>query len=139
MHFPLSLQIQRYNSLLETIQSSLVYLENGIKGLVVMSADLEEIFNCIHNAQVPPLWGKVTLSLALSSKNNGHSVFPEDLSLSETSGFLDERFGSSCGADIQLGHHHSPTCPLLAVRVHLPHGIPDSGHADSCKEEQCMH
>ena len=23
-----------------------------------MSSDLEEVFNCIHNAQVPPLWGK---------------------------------------------------------------------------------
>ena len=55
----LSLQIERYNSLLKTIRSSLVELEKGIKGLVVMSSELEEVFSCIHNAQVPPLWGKV--------------------------------------------------------------------------------
>lgn len=52
-------QIQRYNALLQTIKASLVELEKGIKGLVVMSSDLEEVFTCIHNAQVPPLWGKV--------------------------------------------------------------------------------
>ena len=53
-----SLQIHRYNSLLETIKRSLVELEKGIKGLVVMSSDLEEVFECIHQANVPPLWGK---------------------------------------------------------------------------------
>lgn len=51
-------QIHRYNVLLRTIKASLVELEKGIKGLVVMSSDLEEVFNCIHKAQVPPLWGK---------------------------------------------------------------------------------
>lgn len=45
--------------LLQTIKTSLVELEKGIKGLVVMSSDLEEVFSCIHNAQVPPLWSKV--------------------------------------------------------------------------------
>ena len=53
------MQIQRYNALLRTIRSSLIDLEKGIKGLVVMSSDLEEVFNCIKNAQVPPLWEKV--------------------------------------------------------------------------------
>jgi len=24
-----------------------------------MSSDLEEVFTCIHNAQIPPLWEKV--------------------------------------------------------------------------------
>ena len=55
----LSVQIQRYNVLLKTIRSSLADLEKGIKGLVVMSADLEEVFTCIYNAQVPALWSKV--------------------------------------------------------------------------------
>ncbi|XP_030837708.1 dynein heavy chain 2, axonemal [Strongylocentrotus purpuratus] len=51
-------EIQRYNALLQAIRSSLVDLEKGIKGLVVMSSELEEIFNCIHDARVPPLWEK---------------------------------------------------------------------------------
>uniref|UniRef100_A0A3Q4GFQ3 Dynein heavy chain region D6 P-loop domain-containing protein n=1 Tax=Neolamprologus brichardi TaxID=32507 RepID=A0A3Q4GFQ3_NEOBR len=44
-------------------RSSLVELEKGIKGLVVMSPSLEEIFNCIHDARVPSLWEKAYPSL----------------------------------------------------------------------------
>ncbi|XP_062301425.1 dynein axonemal heavy chain 2 [Scomber scombrus] len=56
-------EIQRYNSVLDTIISSLVELEKGIKGLVVMSSSLEETFHCIHDARVPPLWEKAYPSL----------------------------------------------------------------------------
>ncbi|XP_056156824.1 dynein axonemal heavy chain 2 [Lampris incognitus] len=56
-------EIQRYNGLLQTIMSSLVDLEKGIKGLMVMSSSLEETFNCIYDAHVPPLWEKAYPSL----------------------------------------------------------------------------
>ncbi|XP_066267393.1 dynein axonemal heavy chain 2-like isoform X1 [Branchiostoma lanceolatum] len=49
-------EIQRYNALLEVMRKSLVELEKGIKGIVVMSSDLEETFNCIFAATVPPMW-----------------------------------------------------------------------------------
>uniref|UniRef100_A0A8C5V6J6 Dynein axonemal heavy chain 2 n=1 Tax=Microcebus murinus TaxID=30608 RepID=A0A8C5V6J6_MICMU len=51
-------EIQRYNKLMQTILLSLTDLEKGIQGLIVMSTSLEEIFNCIFDAHVPPLWGK---------------------------------------------------------------------------------
>ncbi|XP_042138199.1 dynein axonemal heavy chain 2 isoform X2 [Peromyscus maniculatus bairdii] len=51
-------EIQRYNNLMRTILLSLTDLEKGIQGLIVMSTSLEEIFNCIFDAHVPPLWGK---------------------------------------------------------------------------------
>ncbi|XP_063712783.1 dynein axonemal heavy chain 2-like isoform X4 [Symsagittifera roscoffensis] len=51
-------EIQRYNSLLKQIKSSLVDLQKGIQGLVVMSSDLEEVFSCINEARVPPQWAK---------------------------------------------------------------------------------
>ena len=56
-------QIERYNALLRIIKSSLIDLEKGIKGLVVMSSDLEETFNCIFDAKVPSLWGKVSFHI----------------------------------------------------------------------------
>ncbi|XP_077357601.1 dynein axonemal heavy chain 2 isoform X2 [Festucalex cinctus] len=56
-------EIQRYNALLSMIKSSLVELEKGIKGLVVMSSSLEETFNCMYDARVPPLWEKAYPSL----------------------------------------------------------------------------
>ncbi|KAM6908918.1 dynein axonemal heavy chain 2 [Xenentodon cancila] len=56
-------EIQRYNSLLDTIKLSLVSLEKGIKGLEVMSPSMDETFNCIYDARVPPLWEKTYPSL----------------------------------------------------------------------------
>ncbi|KAM3621055.1 uncharacterized protein V6R79_005381 [Siganus canaliculatus] len=56
-------EVQRYNKLLETIILSLRELEKGIKGLVLMSSSMEEIFHCIYDGRVPPLWGKVYPSL----------------------------------------------------------------------------
>jgi len=53
-------EIERYNILLEDIYQSLVALQKGIQGLVVMSADLEEIFQCIYEARVPNSWQKVS-------------------------------------------------------------------------------
>lgn len=52
-------EIERYNILLEDIYQSLVALQKGIQGLVVMSSDLEEIFKCIYEARVPNSWQKV--------------------------------------------------------------------------------
>ena len=63
--------------LLHTIRTSLVELEKGIKGLVVMSSDLEEVFTCIHNAQVPPQWSKVRNTGAMG----GHCTYSSFLAL----------------------------------------------------------
>ena len=52
-------EIERYNALLNMIRKQLIDLERGIQGLVVMSTELEEIFSCIYNGQVPPPWEKV--------------------------------------------------------------------------------
>lgn len=52
-------EIERYNILLDDIYQSLISLQKGIQGLVVMSSDLEEIFKCIYEARVPNSWQKV--------------------------------------------------------------------------------
>ncbi|CAF1579491.1 unnamed protein product, partial [Adineta steineri] len=66
-HSPLKVvllqEIERYNLLLDIIRQSLISLQKGIKGLVVMSADLEEIFRCILDARVPTQWQKMYPSL----------------------------------------------------------------------------
>jgi dynein heavy chain len=49
-------EIQRYNALLAKMQVQLVDLDKGIQGLVVMSAELEELFNCIFKGEVSPGW-----------------------------------------------------------------------------------
>ncbi|KAL3846382.1 hypothetical protein ACJMK2_017380 [Sinanodonta woodiana] len=56
-------EIQRYNSLQNEIRASLTDLEKGIQGLVVMTFELENIFQCIYDGRVPPAWLKAYPSL----------------------------------------------------------------------------
>nr|CAD7568025.1 unnamed protein product [Timema californicum] len=51
--------------LLQEIHSSLVELQKGIQGLVVMSSSLEDIFICIYEGRVPKEWLKAYPSLKL--------------------------------------------------------------------------
>lgn len=51
-------EIQRYNALLNRIKASLLDLEKGIQGFVVMSKELEDIFICIFEGRVPSSWLK---------------------------------------------------------------------------------
>lgn len=44
----LLLQIERYNTLLVSVRRSCVELVKGIKGLVVMSADLDQVRAAAH-------------------------------------------------------------------------------------------
>jgi dynein heavy chain len=56
-------EIKRYNTLLTKIRKSLEDLEKGVKGIVVMTAELEEIFNAIYEGKVPPSWSTTYSSL----------------------------------------------------------------------------
>lgn len=59
--FHIRLQIERYNALMIEIRERLVDLEKGIQGLVVMTMELENIFQCIFDGRVPPTWLKVII------------------------------------------------------------------------------
>jgi len=52
-------EVDRYNRLLATIRRSLGDLRKAIKGLVVMSSELEAMFFSMLNNQVPEMWKKV--------------------------------------------------------------------------------
>jgi len=57
---------RRYNRLLNVIIKSLRDLLKALKGLVVMSQQLEEMANSIFINQVPSMWaGKVRTSLEI--------------------------------------------------------------------------
>nr|XP_034179953.1 dynein heavy chain 2, axonemal [Osmia lignaria] len=58
-------EIQRYNMLLQKTRTSLKELQLAIKGLVVMSPQLEEIFTCVHEGRVPSVWLTAYPSLKL--------------------------------------------------------------------------
>lgn len=46
-------EIERYNKLTEAMKTSLVSMRKAILGLVVMSADLDQMFSDILNTKVP--------------------------------------------------------------------------------------
>lgn len=56
-------EIQRYNVLLRLLAKNLDQLEKGIRGLVVISPDLEEILNALIANRVPAAWNFAYFSM----------------------------------------------------------------------------
>jgi dynein heavy chain len=55
----LSQENERFNKLLKRVKASLTELKRAIMGEVVMNADLDAMYTCLLNNQVPTLWSAV--------------------------------------------------------------------------------
>lgn len=55
----LSMEIQRFNKLLAVLSKSLSDLQQAIQGTLVMSMELEAMFNCFLDSKVPANWKTV--------------------------------------------------------------------------------
>ena len=53
-------EMSRFNHLLTIIRQSLIDLQKAIKGLIVMSADLKEVFMSILESKVPSTWKRTS-------------------------------------------------------------------------------
>jgi dynein heavy chain len=49
-------EVERFNYLLSTMRTSLTMLDKAIEGTVVMSLELEVMFNAFLDGKCPPLW-----------------------------------------------------------------------------------
>lgn len=56
-------ELSRYNGLLNIVHDNLQNVKKGIQGLVVISSELEKVFDSLLNGWVPGGWGKVYPSL----------------------------------------------------------------------------
>jgi len=56
----LSIEMGKFNKILKKIKVTLAELQRAIKGLVVMSSELDEMFTALQFQKVPTLWAKVS-------------------------------------------------------------------------------
>lgn len=55
-------EIVKFNKLLSVVATSLVQIQKAIKGLVLMSIDLDAMYTAMLNNAVPPIWEKVSFA-----------------------------------------------------------------------------
>jgi len=67
----------RFNELVARVQSTLVQLCKAIKGLIVMSAELEEMYNSFMVQSLPPLWGEPISYPCLKPLNSWYKDFED--------------------------------------------------------------
>eukprot|EP00928_Gymnodinium_smaydae_P068043 TRINITY_DN5109_c0_g2_i1.p1 TRINITY_DN5109_c0_g2~~TRINITY_DN5109_c0_g2_i1.p1 ORF type:complete len:2204 (+),score=637.65 TRINITY_DN5109_c0_g2_i1:114-6725(+) len=67
----------RFNELITKVHSTLGTLGKAIKGLVVMSAQLEEMYNAFLVQKLPPLWGEPVSYPCLKPLNSWFKDFEE--------------------------------------------------------------
>lgn len=60
MNTVLQQELLRFNKLLNTVTSTLINVDKAIDGFVVMSQDLEVVFNSLFDNKVPDVWHKVS-------------------------------------------------------------------------------
>ena len=52
----------KFNRLLRKMKESLRDIKKAIRGMIVMSADLDAMYSCFLNNQLPPIWEKVSFA-----------------------------------------------------------------------------
>jgi dynein heavy chain len=60
MNTVLAQEVVRFNRLVSVVRDSLVGVQKAIKGLVLMSGDLEEVFSSMLVGRVPEMWASVS-------------------------------------------------------------------------------
>lgn len=58
LHVVLFQEVERYNIMLSGVRKNLVELRKAVKGFVVMTSDLDDIFTCLFDGRIPPSWLK---------------------------------------------------------------------------------
>merc|ERR1712194_147366 len=82
-------ECQRYNNLIAVFNRSLADVLKALKGLVVMSSDLESMAESLYTNQVPAMWVKQAYPSLSTTGHSTNFVLPVELpSLEPCSGLF---------------------------------------------------
>ncbi len=93
MNTVLKQELIRYNNLIRTVRLSLQNLLKAIKGFVVMNSELEEVFESLLLARIPPVWAKRSYP---SLKKLGGYVADLNLRLAFLQSWIDAGTAPNC-------------------------------------------
>jgi dynein heavy chain len=109
MNTILGQEIAKYNRLVKCLRETLSSLQLALKGLVVLSADLEAMGNALFDQQVPDLWTKVAYP-SLKPLNAWFADF-----LSRTVGFMQRWIDNGIPASFWISGFFFPQGFLTAI------------------------
>ncbi len=124
----------RYNRLISVMTASLSSIQKALKGLVVMSTELDEMGSSLFNQKVPAMWEVClclcsVLCLCFATLCSVSVRVGESVPFHEASQLLGCRADGTAELHLKLDRQRAPCC-VLDQRLRVSTGILDWHHAE---------
>jgi dynein heavy chain len=124
-------EIERYNRLLRLMAADLSILLRCIKGLSILTPNIDIVLVSLSVGMVPASWLKSEVIFCGLENVRLYFLFSSSLPIPEATRFLDSRLVPENRVFRIVGHQKGAQ-NILAVCLHFPSELPDSSFAKGC-------